>query len=319
MDLGEGPSFRLQTWPRGTVVLLQQASKFGAIVSLGANMSRKGHELREDVVYAGLNEAGLSCDLHALLNSSYPLPSNSSRDLHLHYFCNWALSNFGTAKEVKAGLLEGAVHLWGVGGAAGVHFIVRDRMGQGVVVEFMERTTKVYEDNNDNGQTGYGVFTNEPEYPWHIANVKHYLWKQSLARPATALPGAFYPDERFLRIHLIKSSMPKPSSYQEAMEQALHVLNTVTVPMGQQMGTDSGFGEGLADHTHWGHVYDHKAAVLYWRTQGNLQLQRVELTDALVGMKAVPKSLAYVNTLPWYNDATHAFGNAATVLTPTFL
>merc|ERR1712217_709591 len=119
--------------------------------------------------------------------------------------------------------------------------------------------------------------------------------------------GAFYPDERFLRIHLLKSALPQPSSYQEAVEQALHVLNSVTVPMGQQMGTDSGFGEGLADHTHWGHIYDHKAATLYWRTQTNLQLQRVQLPDSIVGPKSVAKTLSYTNSLPWFNDATHAF------------
>ena len=34
-----------------------------------------------------------------------------------------------------------------------------------------------------------GVFTNEPPFPWQVANVKHFLWKQSLARPATTVPG----------------------------------------------------------------------------------------------------------------------------------
>jgi len=263
--------------------------------------------LIQGAITAGLNTAGLSCDLHALLNSSYPSPSNTTSDLNLYLFCNWALSNFASSTEVKAALRRKDVHLWGVGGDNGVHFIVRDKIGQGVVVEFMQQSVKVYEDNNDGGATGFGVFTNEPEYPWQVANVKHYLWKQSLARPATAIPGAFYPDERFLRIYLIKSSMPKPASYQEAIEQALHVLNSVTVPMGQQMGTDSGFGEGLADHTHWGHIYDHKAATLFWRTQHNLQLQRFVVSEATVGPATVAKSLMYNNSLPWFNDASDAF------------
>ena len=46
------------------------------------------------------------------------------------------------------------------------------------------------------------------------------------------------------------------------MQHALHVLNSITVPMGEQMGTDSGFGEGRADHTHYGHIYDHRHAQL---------------------------------------------------------
>ena len=44
---------------------------------------------------------------------------------------------------------------------------------------------------------------------------QHYMWKQTLARPATTIPGTFYPDERFLRIHLMKEGMPKPASHQE--------------------------------------------------------------------------------------------------------
>ena len=94
------------------------------------------------------------------------------------------------------------------------------------------------------------------------------------------------------------------------MQHALHVLNTVTVPMGNQMGTDSGYGEGLADHTHYGHIYDHKNAVLYWRHQSNLNLQRLRLADVNLAAGATPLSLDYdvtLNALPWFNDAAHAF------------
>ena len=152
------------------------------------------------------------------------------------------------------------------------------------------------------------MFTNEPPLPWQLANVAHYRWKQSLARPATMMPGAWYPDERFLRIYLTKSAMPEPQSYQEAVQHALHVLNTITVPMGAQMGTDSGFGEGAADHTHYGHIYDHKQKILYWRHQSNLQLERVRLGDVLAS--PTPLRLPMYNDLPFFNDASHKFTKA---------
>merc|ERR1712061_899424 len=73
---------------------------------------------------------------------------------------------------------------------------------------------------------------------WALRDAQRHLqWKQSLARPAVTMPGAWYPDERFQRIHLVKSSMPKPKSYEEAVMQAVHALNTITVPMGFQLGT----------------------------------------------------------------------------------
>ena len=84
---------------------------------------------------------------------------------------------------------------------------------------------------------------------------------------AVAMPGDWYPEDRFQRIFQVKRGMPVPKSYQagrtrkltqeipadgfwirfqEAVMQAVHVLNTVTVPMGLQLGTDSGkhSGEG---------------------------------------------------------------------------
>jgi len=310
MDLAYGPRFGLKTQPRGHDTQQEGVppAKYGHIISVGLNLSaeiKRGLNTTE-MAFAGLNEAGLSCDLHALLNSSYPQPSSAGKNLMLYYFCNWALGQFDSAAAVKAALSSESVHLWGPSSmeAGGVHFIVRDSSGKGLAVEFMERSTKLYDDHND-GIDSFGVFTNEPPLPWQVSNVKHYLWKQSLARPATAMPGAWYPDERFLRIYLTKTAMPKPVSYQQAVQFALHVLNTITVPMGAQMGTDSGFGEGLGDHTHYGHIYDHKNKVLYWRHESNLQLERVRLADVL--SSPTPLGLPMINDLPFFNDAAHAF------------
>jgi penicillin V acylase-like amidase (Ntn superfamily) len=46
---------------------------------------------------------------------------------------------------------------------------------------------QVYDDLND-GKDGFGVMTNEPEYPWHVRAVQHYEWKQTCARSATVGP-----------------------------------------------------------------------------------------------------------------------------------
>jgi penicillin V acylase-like amidase (Ntn superfamily) len=305
MDLGDGPTFSLKTVPAQTKnVEWLPPTKYGSIVSIGKNVS--DFPMPADCAFAGLNEAGLSCDLHALLNSSYPRRSNASNDLSLFHFCNYALSSFGDVAELKSALVKGDVHLWGPSDPllqrGGVHFMVRDAKGQGLAVEFLEESVKLHDDLND-GDHGYGVFTNEPPFPWQLENVRHHLWKQSLARPATTMPGTWYPDERFLRIYLVKRSMPRPASYQQAVQFALHVLNTITVPMGLQQGTDSGFGEGAADHTHYAHIYDHKQRILYWRHESNLQLERVRLADVLHS----EKSLDMFNALPFYHDAAHAF------------
>merc|ERR1712060_677097 len=142
-------------------------------------------------------------------------------------------------------------------------------------------------------------------FPWHVEATRHLQWEQSLANSAVASPGGWYPEARFQRMHLVKSGMPKPASYQEAIMQTVHVLNTVTVPMGSQMGTDSGKGEGLGDHTQYAIVYDSKNQIIYWRTQVNQNLQRLRLEDAGLekgGQKQVIAALS--PKLPWFNDAS---------------
>ena len=89
------------------------------------------------------------------------------------------------------------------------------------------------------------------------------------------------------------------------------MLNVVTVPMGAQIGTDSGAGEGKGDHTEWGVLYDHRSNALYWRTQFNQNYQRLRLADlpSLTAPGAARQylSLASNNGLPWFHDAAGSF------------
>ena len=167
----------------------------------------------------------------------------------------------------------------------------------------------MYQDLNDKGKTGWGIMTNEPEFPWHVRAVQHYEWKQTLARSATVIPGGYYPDDRFLRIHQSKSAMPAPTSEQEAVLQAVHVLNTVTVPMGDQRATDSGAGEGEGDHTLWGAIYAHgQSPVLYYRTLSNHNLLRVPLAALPLAEGDAPKRLPLSSpALPWFVDVASHF------------
>merc|ERR1712217_976549 len=128
-----------------------------------------------------------------------------------------------------------------------------------------------------------------------------------LARSAVEMPGSWYPEARYQRLHLVKSAMPKPLSYQEAIMQTVHVLNTVTVPMGSQIGTDSGEGEGLGDHTQYGVIYDAKNKIIYWRTQVNQNLQRLRLEDADLEEGGEEKIIhSQGPKLPWFNDASES-------------
>jgi penicillin V acylase-like amidase (Ntn superfamily) len=163
-------------------------------------------------VVGGLNTEGLSCDMQTLIDTSYPpFPQDPSvtTPVNAVVFCEWALASFSNTAEVKAALTAGAdsspakAAVYGAD-VLGQHFVLRDAQGASLVAEFLEGTTLLHDDGNDDGVTGFGIFTNEPPFPWHVANTKHYDWKKTLARSAVAVPGGFYPDERFLRLHALK-------------------------------------------------------------------------------------------------------------------
>merc|ERR1712150_94303 len=214
------------------------------------------------------------------------------------HVCQWALEGFGSVSELKEGLK--GINFFG-DAPLGAHWALRDAQGQGVVIEFIDGQMKVYDDSNDQGKTGFGIMTNAPPLEWQMNALRHLHWKQSKARPSVAMPGSWYPDERFQRIHLVKSGMPQPKSYEEAMMQAVHALNTITVPMGLQMGTDTGDGEGNTDHTQYALIYDHKQRYVYWRTAVNQNLQRLRLQDCKLTKGSMLQKIALFNpSLPWF-------------------
>ena len=110
-----------------------------------------------------------------------------------------------------------------------------------------------------------------------------------------------------MRVLMVKSAHESsaPKTTQEAVARAVAVLNTITVPMGDVPGTDSGPHSaemGLSDHTLWGVVRDHASRTVYWRSASNPSLQRLRLSDVDFGKGAPSRSLA-VTSGPWYVDA----------------
>lgn len=307
MDLGSGPgglalSFGLRTYPAG-VALTKGTSRYGFVgfVPVEVGIALKGF------VTGGMNEQGLSCDQQTLLGTVYPAKQNTSADISVDNLCQVLTGTCANVDEVRAVLTNGTLAPHGPCLSGGQHWVLRDAAGKSLVIEFVDGATRLYDDLNDDGETGFGIMTNEPQFGWHVENARHLRWKQANARPSVSVPGSFYPDERFLRILLLKSAMPQPNSTQEAVVQAIHVLNSITVPMGSQLGTDSSKGEGQGDHTLYGVVYDHQNKVVYWRTQTNMNIARLQLVDAQLEPGNKPGTLQFdKGALPWFTDAASA-------------
>ena len=300
MDLGKGLDFGVGTMPVGSKLMHNELEASRGFVGF---VAKEVGIVLSHFVSAGMNDAGLTCDQQTLIHTVYPNKTGSSSDIGVDYLCEYILGTCSSVADVNGVLSNGTLTPHGPSIAGGDHMVVRDRNWDSVVIEFIDGKTILTEDKN-NDHSGFGIMTNEPTIDWHIENVKHAKWKLNNARPAFSIPGNFYPDERFLRIYLLKTAMDEPTSYREAIMQAVHVLNSVTVPMGNQLGTDSSAGEGANDHTQFGVIYDHINNTMYWRTQTNQNLQRLRLTDAHLSAGSKSAYLQFGNNkLPWYSDA----------------
>ena len=300
MDLGSWEDFELISHPP------PDGDSFGYI-GIFPSASQNDKIGIDRGVAAGMNTAGLSCDMQTLINTRYPpKPTGDIIGIFIGFFCDWALSNYETVGDVKSAL-DNTHSVYGPAFFA-QHFALRDANGDSIVIEFLDERQIIYEDKND-GTTGFGIMTNEPPYPWHVQNVKHYEWKKTLANPLLDAPGAFYPDHRFLRLHNLKDGLDEPRSHKDLILNAVHLLNSVTIPPGTIAGTDSGDGEGEGDHTIFGVVYDHTALTLYFRSYMNQSLQRVQLKD-LANLQAPGAHKLYLpicNDNDWFVDAGSTF------------
>jgi penicillin V acylase-like amidase (Ntn superfamily) len=325
MDLGLDGGWNITSQPRGVQQTQSVAPPVGKALawstvygSLGFSAPKYGFPV-DNAVGEAINEKGLSCGALALTPSKMTLPSPTKPNLHMKYLCAWSVDQFETVAQVRSALTND-VQLYGHGmparpgdvGADYTHWVFRDATGQSLVVEApgdgpAPGTLHMHDDPND-GKTGFGIMTNEPAFEYHLANAKHLQWKRTLVRQAVPVPGSWYPEERFMRVLMVKEAMPPPPDVQTAVAQAVGVLNTITVPMGAPPGTDSGPRSaemGDFDHTVFGVVRDHANPAVYWRSAYNPSLQRLRLSDVDLAEGAQPKSLR-VSSGPWFADAALA-------------
>lgn len=140
-----------------------------------------------------MNDQGLSCGMLTLINSQYETYVESKNNVFFGTFCQYAVQMYATVAEAAASM--DSITIYGPA-ILEQHFVLRDATGASLVIEMINGEKSLYLDNNDGGETGYGIMTNEPELSYHLTNVDHYEWKRSLARQAVAVPGGWYPEER---------------------------------------------------------------------------------------------------------------------------
>ncbi|DAZ95078.1 TPA: hypothetical protein N0F65_002972 [Lagenidium giganteum] len=254
-----------------------------------------------NVASDGLNEQGLSAAMLYLVGTKYELPSSADKRPALASFVSYMLGNCATVDDVKNAIKQlqlveplqpgtGGVDV----GRIPLHYVVHDKHGSTLVVELVDNQVHMYENVS-------AVITNEPPLDVQLAEL------QALNK-SHASPGSYSPEHRFQRLSLLNeaigewyaervaSGAPNPSyangtEEQRAITDAMHLINTVVVPLG--------------DATQWSVIRDHVRKTLYVQTQQNQVPRRVRL-DELDFKSSSSRRAIPVTFGGWFADVTDA-------------
>lgn len=203
------------------------------------------------------NDQGLSLSTNELPDSQSPIGAGSdaakalaSTDLALYL-----LGNFTSVAEVKAALKSDEVSVWLpeiplVGNiVAPFHYILFDRSGAGIVIEFLDGKMNVHDNP-------VGVATNAPDFPWHLKNLNNYaqltnldknsgqFGKLEVGAPDSGnalanVPSSQISADRFVKAAYYTQFVRKADSPEDAVITLAHILNNFDRPY--DLSIDKGY------------------------------------------------------------------------------
>jgi choloylglycine hydrolase len=261
----------------------------------------------------GLNEAGLSVGTLWLpetrLPESPPLTGTAAA-VDFVSIAGWLLGTCRTVADVKAALA--GVQIWNApvrlmwpagqplpAGMAGMadfafpeHLSIHDASGGDLVVEFLDGQAHLHDNL-------VGVLTNSPTYDWHLTNLRNYVGLTNVedttynlmgmpVRPTgngtglLGMPGDVTPPSRFVRATVLTEVATAAASHREAVNQAFHSLDLVSVPR---------FLAASGDYTQWSVARDHDNAVYYTRSYDGWQTDAHDLKALHVDEPGPPVTL----------------------------
>lgn len=238
----------------------------------------------------GLNEKGLAAGALWFADTKYPAIKSGDQVVNVIDLVGWILGNFETVAEVKAAIQKvkiTATIFQPLKMVLPLHFYVTDAHGNSIVLEHIDGTLKV-SDNNANG-----VMTNEPELDWHLQNLRFYSninpfsfpvsdlkddqW--SLGTGLKGLPGDYTSASRFVRISALKYFSTPAKDAEAGVNLALHLINVIDIPYGPQLWIQG--QQGHVQWTPWMVIYDQTNRYFYYRTYDNPNLRRIDLNKLL--------------------------------------
>ena len=251
--------------------------------------------LEKDHLVDGMNEKGLAAGAFYLPGFTKYQPYDSAikeQALNPMDVVQYILTQFTTVDQVRAALQQ--VYVVPVvepalGFPPPLHFFITEPGGKSIVVEYLQGQVKFFE-------SPLRVITNAPPYDWHMTNLRNYINLSATALPGLkmedldftplgagsgliGLPGDFTPPSRFVRaVAFSQTARPTPDG-PETVYEVLRILDNFNLGLGSAEGSDLNNAEAtrMRSSTIWTAVSDTKNLVLYYHTQHNRRLRRVDL------------------------------------------
>ncbi len=329
LELTSSLPYHLVYWPRGQEfasragtqpALLYRARLASLCVTMPGRVPRPQTRLTlaDLKVVEGFNEAGLTFSLLAYPDvSDEPTPSDGKTPtLAATDLGTWALGRFEDVDEVRAALEStrvwpDAVALLG-GTPAPFHYLICDRAGKALVLEFQQGCFHVYDNP-------VGVLTNGPEFPWHLTNLANYTFLSNVDRSAArfgrlqlnqpdsgiataSLPSSSTSVGRFVRAVFYREFAEKVADPDDAIRTLAHIMNNFDRPKGISVSppTEGGplevrglseDGKGPAtEFTSWTNLTDLERRRIFLRTYDGLNYTAFDL-PTLVAAGSNPRIL----------------------------
>jgi choloylglycine hydrolase len=243
-----------------------------------------------------MNEKGLYAGLFYHPGfAKYPKydPKNSDSTITAIDVVHFILTQFDTIDEVKKGM-EGIKVVPVIEESLGIpveaHFLVEDAQGKSIVIEFTAGEIKIYDNP-------LGVITNSPNFDWHMINLRNYVNLSPVAIPAKkienidftalgggsgmiGLPGDFTPPSRFVRAVAFSQTARPTVDSSETVYELFRMLDNFNLGLGSAEGSDlSKDIDKLRSATLWTTAWDTKEKALYYHTQHNRRVRKVDLNS----------------------------------------
>ena len=255
----------------------------------------------------GINSAGLVVGLlyHPGF-ATYPDydPANASRSIAPLDVAPYLLTQCTSIAEVREAMADVTVVpvvVDAIGMPPPVHFIVVEPSGHALVIEFAGETR--FFDNP------LRVMTNAPTFDWHEIHLRNFVNLSATSMPSRelasldfspigvgsgmlGLPGDFTPPSRFVRAVAWSQTKRTTGDADEGVYEVFRELDNFNVPLGMAEGSDTAPGSAsdggvMRSATLWTTAYDLTTPTLYFHTQHNRRVRKVQLGridfDALDG------------------------------------